>query len=68
MSLASAPRRQPWRYTCPRGHTSWEPTNNHLWCATCSRSSDPEVDPEFWELHDKRTGETVNHHDVLEEA
>ena len=64
MSQASAPRQSPWRYTCPRGHTTWEPTNSHLWCAACARYADG-TDPEFWELHDKKTGETVDHHEVL---
>jgi len=26
-----------WRFTCPRGHRSWEPTNHHFWCQQCAR-------------------------------
>ena len=65
MSQSSAPRQDPWRYTCPRGHTSWEPTNDHLWCAACARSVDPDAEPEFGRLHDKKTGNTIDHHEVL---
>lgn len=47
-----------WRWRCPNGHCDWEPTNGHLWCATCA--SMPDVDPEYWELLDTRTGERVS--------
>lgn len=50
------------RYVCPRGHRSWEPTNHHFWCARCASSYD--VDPEFDELHDKRTDETIPREEV----
>ena len=46
-----------WRFVCPNGHADWDPTNNHLWCATCAALHG--VDPEYWELLDKKTGETV---------
>lgn len=43
-----------WRFTCPAGHRSWEPTNNHFWCQQCARGYDH--DPEFHELRDRKTG------------
>jgi len=46
-----------WRYTCPNGHTSWEPTNSHFWCHQCSRV--PETNAEFWKLRDRKTGELL---------
>jgi hypothetical protein len=50
-----------WRYTCPQGHRDWEPTNSHAWCAACAQAigHNPDADPEFYELLDQRTGETV---------
>jgi hypothetical protein len=49
------------RYKCPKGHTSWERVNNHAWCHGCNkaRRGDPRVDPEWHELVDTKTGETV---------
>lgn len=47
-----------WRYTCPNGHRSWEPTNQHFWCSKCSQTWD--VDPEFWELRDRKTDEQIH--------
>ncbi|WP_436927114.1 hypothetical protein [Halosimplex amylolyticum] len=44
-----------WRFTCPRGHRDWEPTNHHFWCATCARAET--VDGVFHELLDQRTDE-----------
>jgi hypothetical protein len=44
-----------WRFVCPRGHRSWEPTNHHFWCQKCSRCQG--VDGVFHELHDHKTGE-----------
>ena len=44
-----------WRFVCPRGHRSWEPTNHHFWCATCARTDG--VDGSFHELRDRKTGE-----------
>jgi hypothetical protein len=46
-----------WRFVCPNGHRSWEPTNNHFWCHACARTA--EVDGVFHELHDKQTGDLV---------
>lgn len=43
-----------WRFTCPRGHRSWEPTNHHFWCQQCARVDD--VDGVFHELHDRKCG------------
>jgi len=54
-----ADRTDRWRFVCPRGHRSWEPTNHHFWCQKCARNYSDDVDPEFHELHDRKTGETV---------
>jgi predicted nucleic acid-binding Zn ribbon protein len=55
-----------WRWVCPRGHRSWEPTNNHFWCAKCARQWDHggEFSPEFHELRDKRSGETKTRDEI----
>jgi hypothetical protein len=37
---------QRWRYRCPKGHTTWEPTNYHWWCQECALAHDPDVEPE----------------------
>jgi len=49
------------RYTCPNGHTTWDRTNNHIWCRMCRRACEhgEDVDPEHYELLDKATGETI---------
>ncbi|RAW46903.1 hypothetical protein DQW50_00475 [Halorubrum sp. 48-1-W] len=47
-------RQDRWRYVCPRGHRSWEPTNHHFWCQQCAASDD--VDGVFEELSDRKTG------------
>jgi hypothetical protein len=50
-----------WRWTCPAGHRSWEPTNNHFWCKQCAQSAADhaaDVDPVFHELRDEGTGDT----------
>jgi len=41
-----------WRFTCPRGHRDWEPTNHHFWCATCARTEG--VDGVFNDLLDQK--------------
>lgn len=50
-----------WRYRCPRGHTTWSPTNSHVWCKSCREQADAgeDVDPEHYELLDEKTGETI---------
>jgi len=54
-----------WRYICPAGHRSWEPTNNHFWCQACaSASSWQDVDPEFEELVDRKEGKSLKREDV----
>lgn len=55
-----------YRWTCPRGHTSWSPTNSHLLCASCSRQSEQgdDVSPEWYELLDQKTGELVPYSQV----
>jgi hypothetical protein len=56
-------RHDRWRYTCPRGHTDWEPTNHHFWCASCARAG-PETEGRFDTLHDRRTGDEHPREDV----
>lgn len=53
-----------WEWRCPRGHTQWEPTNNHWWCARCA-SGHPDVEAAFTELTSARTGETVRRDEVI---
>lgn len=50
-----------WRYRCPRGHTSWSPTNSHAWCKSCRQEAEngEDVDPEHYELLDIQTGEEI---------
>lgn len=50
-------RQDRWRFVCPNGHRSWEPTNHHFWCQYCARSD--EADGVFHELLDKKTGATL---------
>ena len=42
-----------WRFLCPRGHRTWEPTNHHFWCQLCARRDD--ADGVFYELRDQKT-------------
>ena len=55
-------RHDRWRFVCPRGHRSWEPTNHHFWCAKCARLQD--VDGVFHELVDRKTGDEYDRDDV----
>lgn len=55
-------RNDRWRFVCPRGHRSWEPTNHHFWCAKCARAYD--VDGVFQRLRDKRTGREYDREEV----
>lgn len=50
-----------WRYRCPRGHTNWDRTNNHIWCRGCRRQVEAgeDVDPEWYKLVDEQSGETI---------
>jgi len=51
-----------WKWVCPNGHRSWEPTNHHFWCADCARSD--EADGVFHELRNKATSELHDRDDV----
>ena len=51
-----------WRFTCPNGHTTWEPTNHHFWCASCARQRDTEAT--FAALRDRRDGRRLAREDV----
>lgn len=54
--------RDRWRWVCPNGHRSWEPTNYHFWCQKCARHR--ESDGVFQELEDKKTGETYERDEI----
>ncbi|ELZ30584.1 hypothetical protein C475_00540 [Halosimplex carlsbadense 2-9-1] len=56
-------RHDRWRFTCPRNHRSWEPTNHHFWCSKCARVEG--VDGVFDELRDKRSGDLLQRDEVL---
>lgn len=51
-----------WRFVCPRGHRSWEPTNHHFWCQQCA--SQYEIDGVFYQLRDRRSGELYEREEV----
>ena len=51
-----------WRWVCPNGHRSWEPTNHHFWCQACARRA--ELDGVFQQLMDKKTGRQYAREDV----
>ena len=44
------------RYRCPKGHTRWEPTNNHFYCSSCGRRG---ADAAFTHLVDHKTREEI---------
>lgn len=50
-----------YRYTCPNGHIDYSRTNSHIWCRGCLRMAEAgnDVDPEHYEIVDKKTGETI---------
>jgi len=50
-----------WRYKCPNGHRSWEPTGRQIWCRQCARNAKTgyNTDPSHAELIDEKTGETI---------
>lgn len=52
-----------WEWRCPNGHTQWEPTNHHWWCAACARSW--EGDGVFHELVSVKTGEAVERDHIV---
>jgi len=55
-------RRDRWRYVCPRDHRSWEPVDGHFWCASCSKH--PDHDGVYYELKDKKTGDTLDREEI----
>ena len=50
------------RYRCPNGHSTWEPTNSHIWCAQCQQAArqGANVEAEHYHIVDEKTGEKVN--------
>ncbi|MCU4799723.1 hypothetical protein OB920_05000 [Halobacteria archaeon HArc-gm2] len=51
-----------WRFTCPNGHRSWEPTNHHFWCSNCANAYG--ADGSFEQLRDQRDGRMYAREDV----
>ena len=51
-----------WRFTCPNGHRSWEPTNHHFWCQKCARAGG--VDGVFQKLRDRREDQLLAREEV----
>lgn len=68
LTIDTSDAAQRWRYRCPAGHTQWTPTNYHWWCAACASSHDPDHEPEFTELVDKKTGEVYERDQVVVEG
>jgi len=57
-------QREPYRWLCPNGHSSWDRTNSHLWCPECRRSLEADSamvikQAEHWMLYDKKQDKTV---------
>lgn len=55
---------EPYRWRCPNGHTSWDRTNNHIWCPSCRRalqsgSMMKVAKAEHYEIVDAKTDETI---------
>lgn len=51
-----------WRFTCPKGHSDWDQTNNHVWCRGCRRAIEAghtDIEAEYYEILDQQTGETI---------
>ncbi|AUV81208.1 hypothetical protein C2R22_05655 [Salinigranum rubrum] len=51
-----------WKWVCPKGHRSWEPTNHHFWCAKCA--SHYEADGVFHQLRNLATGDLYERDEV----
>lgn len=51
-----------WRFRCPNGHTTWEPTNYHFWCQKCAQR--PGVDATFQRLYDQREDREVEREEI----
>ncbi|WP_132060311.1 hypothetical protein [Halorussus amylolyticus] len=51
-----------WKWVCPNGHRTWEPTNNHFWCQSCA--GHPELDGVFYELRNRATNEEFERNDL----
>jgi Zn finger protein HypA/HybF involved in hydrogenase expression len=52
---------EPYRWRCPNGHTSWDKTNNHIWCPSCKRAADhgADVEAEHWAVVDEKAKEAI---------
>lgn len=51
------------RLTCPNGHRKIGPTNNHWLCRSCARHWE-DVDPEYQEIVDQKTGKSYTRDEV----
>lgn len=48
-----------WRYTCPREHRTFEPTNGGIWCRACEM--DDGIDrAHYHTIRDQREGELID--------
>jgi len=57
-----------YRFVCPRRHTTWDRTNNHIWCPSCRREdehSNEDVDPEHYYIYDKAEDRKIPWEDVV---
>lgn len=55
---------EPYRWRCPNGHTSWDRTNNHVWCPSCRRALEGDAilnerKAEHYEIVDARSDQTI---------
>lgn len=55
-------RQDRWRFVCPRGHRTWEPTNHHFWCQCCARAD--AVDGVFQQLYDRKAEREYDREEV----
>lgn len=54
------------RYGAREGHTNWFPIDGKFRCIGCSEAArnDPEINPEYERLRDKKTGEIVERDEI----
>lgn len=55
---------EPYRWRCPNGHTSWDRTNNHIWCPSCRRALEGDARleherAEHYHIVDARTDQEI---------
>jgi len=52
-----------WKWVCPRGHRTWEPTNDHFWCHSCAQTYD--IDGVFHQLRNAKTGAVLEREQIV---